>query len=112
QLQRSPACRCPSPGDDAAGNIDRTKTATVHPLGKPRPSVRTHETCELLVAEQRRDDRMVDLAEFPLTGRLDVHPDPVQCPQQLRMTIEMQLRITEMEAHGIGELGHPRGQSS
>ena len=107
ELERAAAGGRPAAGDDATGDEDGAEPAVGDPFREPRPPVGREQSRELLVLEQRLDDRMPLLGELPPARGLDQHADAVQRAQQLGLRVEARRRVAERRAHalrGVGEL--------
>ena len=99
QLQRSPAVGRPAAGDDAAGHVGRAEAAVVHPLVEPVPAVGGEQAGELLVLQQRLDDRVLDLFELPRAGRGDLQARALQALEQLDGRVGVEGRVVDRGAH-------------
>ena len=107
------SCSAPPP-DDAhrpvttpPGHVHGPEPAVVDPLGEPRPPVGRQQPGELLVLEQRLDDRMPVLGELPSARGLDEHAGAVQRAQQLGLRVEARGGVAQRLAHapaGVLEL--------
>ena len=88
-LQRSAAARRPPARHHPARHVLRQEPAAAHPLLAPRPAVRHPDPVQLLVLQQRRDRRMVDLPQHPRPRVRDRDALAGERPDHLRRRVRV-----------------------
>ena len=106
-LQRAAAARRPPAGHHAAHHVLGAEPPVPHPGVQPGPAVRGVQPGQLLVLQQRRDRRVVDLAQHGEPGRR--HPDPRagQRAHELGGRVQVHRPPAERRRDLPGELGQP-----
>ena len=90
--ERAAAVGGPPPGDHAAGQEVRPEPAVAHPAVQPVPAVGLQQPRQLLVLEQRRDARVLELLERPGAGVAHRQPRGLQRAQQPAGRVGVQAR--------------------
>ena len=94
-LQRSAAPGGPAAGHDAGRHVLRAEPAVADPGVAPGPAVRRPDAVELLVLQQQRHRRVVDLAQHPGPGVGQLDAGPGERPQHLGRRVRVQLAHAE-----------------
>ena len=108
QLHRTAVPRRPSAGDDAGDDVVGPEAAAGDPRVEPVPPVRLVQAGELLVLEQRCDDRVLDGTQLVGASAVDLDAGCTECPRELDGRVRVEgggrERIADVDGEALQRL--------